>query len=61
MYFNHNFDVLFLTRLELYCFIKISIYSVMFTSYRNCSIERRFSYLYDHASLTPNVLHRHAV
>jgi hypothetical protein len=61
MYFNNGFDVLFLTRFALYCFIKNSIYSVLFTSYRNCSIERRFSYLYDHASLTHNVLHRHVV
>jgi hypothetical protein len=61
MHFNNNFDVLFLTRFELYCFIKISIYSVLFTSYRNCFIERRFSYLYDCASLMHNVLHRHVV
>jgi hypothetical protein len=61
MHFNNNFDVLFLTRFELYCFIKNSIYSVLFTLYRNCSIERMFSYLYDHASLTHNVLRGHAV
>jgi hypothetical protein len=61
MHFNNSFDVLFLTRFELYCFIKNSIYSVLFTLYRNCSIERMFYYLYDRASLTHNVLRGHAV
>jgi hypothetical protein len=58
--FYNNFDVLFLTGFELYCFIKNSIYSVLFTSYHNCSIERRFSYLYDHTSLMHNHLRNHA-
>jgi hypothetical protein len=61
MHFNNSFDVLFLTHFELYYFIKKSIYSVLFTSYRNCSIERRLSYLYDHTSLMHSVLRRHAV
>jgi hypothetical protein len=60
MLFNNNFDVFFSHVLSCIVSLK-SIDSVLFTSYCNCSIERKFSYLCDRASLTHNVLRRYVV